>query len=351
MIDEYRFRDSYAIGRIERIGKKYERIAYWELMGCLADNYYIEYPWNTTKKIVYDGAWHNFWRDCDPACITKRLGEKMETWADYPLRCDWNLPNGEWLRAEWALNDVRQILFRKDEAGDIWFTMHDDRTEHAPKTLNESQYHYDRFFNYHIIAYVIHKADKSKFVRMAGKKNFMLHEIARHVDSHTYYITREKYWSRACDVDKQKTRRIWDRLLNNSSLKVMVPYVNMSGDPEDDKSGTRSTYFMPIEKIFREMHLQYADTDGDFMQDGIVCATCNPNRTHHYLMRRDTLQRYLDTNELDIIWLVNCERIHSSDSFSFQGADLYFHSGLFYLDDNGELQGVFKVQNRDEIHY
>ena len=348
-MENYHLQDPYSKGRIERIGKKYEWIAYWELMGCFADNYMVEHPWDGDKKIIYTGAWLHFWRDCDPVCVTRRDEEyKIESWQEYTLRSDWELPWQEWLTAQWGMEDIRRMLWRKDELGNRWFTLHDYATKHGPKELKGNEYRYDRFYNYHIWTYFIHKKDKNRFVKMAGKKNFLNHEIVRPIDSHTYYFVREKYWSRACEIDYVETKRLWDDFYRGSKVKVMMPYVTMSGDPEDDQSGTRASYYMPIRKVFEGMALAYADTDGDLLQNGVICATSNPNRSHHLLMRSDALMRYLEENNLDIIWVVNCERFRSVDDMSFIGSKLFYHSGLYYLDEEGELKGAMNVWQRDD---
>lgn len=348
-IEDRHLHDQYSKGRMERIGKKYEWIAYWELMGCLADNFMVEHPWDGGKKIMYNGAWLRFWRDCDPVCITRREEDhEIATWQEYPLRNDWDLPWQDWLTTQWTIEDVRQILWRYDESGNRWFTMHDYATIHGPKELKGNVYRYDRFYNYHILAYFIRKKDKMKFVEMAGRENFLNHRIVQPLDSHTYYFVREKYWSRACKMDEAETKRLWDEFYQGSKVKVMMPYVGMSGDPEDDKSGTRASYYMPIRKVFEEMHLQYADTDGDLLLNKEVCATSNPNRSNHFLMNSEVLMRYLEENDLDIIWVVISERFRSIDDFSFQGSKLYYHSGLYYMDENGELKGAMNVWQRGD---
>ena len=195
--DDYN-RVKFVEGRLERIGKKYEWIAYWELMGYLADRYYIEDPWNTSHLIPYDGAWQNFWRDCDPVCITRRDEEKIvKTWTDYALRGNWELAKDEWLKEAWSLDEVKEMLVRKEKSGARWYTIHDDQHIRAKKRLGENQYNYKQFYTYQIKAYLIKKKDKDKAIAMSGKVNFLHHETSSPVDSTVRYFMREKYWSRA----------------------------------------------------------------------------------------------------------------------------------------------------------
>lgn len=334
-------------GRKERIGKKYEWIAYWELMGCFADNYHIESPWDNSKKILYDGAWQNYWRDCDPACITRRNeDDTVDTWKDYFLRRDWNIPLKQWLTEPWTLDEVRQMILRKDPSGENWFTMYDFQYIHPPQELGEDRYRSKRFLNYGIRAYLIRKSKKKEIIDLAQKVNFDDYELKSSVDSSAYYVTREKYWSRACKIDKPYTARKWEPLFEGCKVNVMVPYVAMNGNIEGDDSGTRASYNMPIQTIFEDMNMRYADVDGDFIQDGKLCATCNPNRTNHFLMHCDRLVHYLKSKNLDIVWIVDSERFFNPDSYVSVPAGIWQHSGLFYLDEKGELQGTFKVKIR-----
>ena len=337
----------FAEGRKERIGKKYEWIAYWELMGCLADNYYLEERWDNHRKKIYEGAWQHYWRDCDPTCITRRYeNEKLAAWQDFSTRSDWNLPTQKWLSAPWTLDEVRQMIERKDATGTQWWTLHDYETIHAPQELGEDQYHYSRFYHYGISAYIVRKSGKKKLLEMAKTINFNDYELEDADKSNAYYITREKYWSRACDEDKSLISRKWNPLFEGSGVNVIVPYVTMNGNIEGDDSGTRVTYYMPIQSVFEDMNLQYADVDGDFIQNGTLCGTCNPNRTIHFLMQRNALEQYLNSKNLEIVWVITNMRYVSADRRSFMNSEVWKHSCLVYVDAKGELQIVYNVKKQ-----
>lgn len=62
--------------KIERIGKKYQWIAYYEFLGLLADNYALKPPWNSSKSPEYLGPWLDLLRDIDPTCLTDGLSDE-----------------------------------------------------------------------------------------------------------------------------------------------------------------------------------------------------------------------------------------------------------------------------------
>ena len=129
-------RQSSDAGRIERIGKKYEWIALWEILGCIADSHCIENPWDTSIPMKYDGAWQNYWRDIDPACITRRHEEIQESsWHDYITYPYWNQEVNAWMETTIDAVDIYNFLQREDPHGIKWLTIHDYKTEYEPKKI------------------------------------------------------------------------------------------------------------------------------------------------------------------------------------------------------------------------
>src|SRR5690606_36488205 len=67
--------------RIERIGKKYQWIAFHQIMAMVADNYKVKEWWSFDSKTkFYEGAWELSLRDIDPVFTskTKFMDEDME---------------------------------------------------------------------------------------------------------------------------------------------------------------------------------------------------------------------------------------------------------------------------------
>ena len=62
----------------ERIGKKYQWIAYHELLARISDNYKLSNRFNNDELSVYKGPWNPFIRDIDPSSILykKQLTKK-----------------------------------------------------------------------------------------------------------------------------------------------------------------------------------------------------------------------------------------------------------------------------------
>lgn len=65
-IDEYSSRPSRIHNSVERVGKKYQRIAFHEFLGCLADNLPVGERWSGEPGVPYRYAEQLVYRDIDP---------------------------------------------------------------------------------------------------------------------------------------------------------------------------------------------------------------------------------------------------------------------------------------------
>jgi hypothetical protein len=95
--------------KIERIGKKYQWIAFSEILARLADNYELKNGWRgDTKYSFYKGAWQLSGRNIDPAFITRGtidddknfVKQRNESWWDDMEYTHWNYPDSEWVKRQ-----------------------------------------------------------------------------------------------------------------------------------------------------------------------------------------------------------------------------------------------------------
>ncbi|HLC28619.1 MAG TPA: AVAST type 2 anti-phage system protein Avs2 [Dehalococcoidia bacterium] len=94
--------------KAERIGKKYQWIAYHEIMAFVADNFqYREWSDHLDSDRKYEGPWQEFLRDIDPSCTLRTLPEpgigsasSVPWWAPHdPSTWDLSTDLGTWVRA------------------------------------------------------------------------------------------------------------------------------------------------------------------------------------------------------------------------------------------------------------
>lgn len=348
-IEDYRL-GTFEFGRVERIGKKYEWIALYEILGCISDNHYI-FDTENSEPNKYIGAWQTYVRNIDPGCITRRTADFIKpTWHEYNFFPYWNQEINLWLEASFTLVEIQNILKREDDNGIKWFTLYDYNTVYEPQKIGRERWiEASRSFNICVFSYIIKKEDKCKLIEETAGKNYIELNMLEFKNTGSHIISREKYWSRAfCnDIDKN-IKDSMQPIYKGCNVNGIYTIEEMNGNIEDDCSGTPTRYYMPIRSLQSMLNATYADEDGLFINDKdevVIC--CNPNsqRICHTLIHRDRLLDVLRMDGLDIVWIVDVEKSYNSRVNAKMNYRRTMSCGLFYLDDKGNISGTMKIHN------
>lgn len=117
--------------KVERIGKKYQWIALYEVLARVSDNYELQDPssgWGDDKKYIwYQGPWDPFVRNIDPTLIrntnTSVLPAQANTWLAQVDYGDWADSNENWLIDSNNLPNIEDIILLKDLEGEEWVVL------------------------------------------------------------------------------------------------------------------------------------------------------------------------------------------------------------------------------------
>lgn len=329
--------------KIERIGKKYQWIAFYEVLGILADNYKIKERYSTTKTSwVYNGPWDLTYRDIDPSFTTKRDREKYND-DDFGLLRDnaaWFLPNKymHWnnLQPDWAdtiadLPDPLTCIQRIDTKGVEWLYLYSSYTWKAPKTVGESRFGAgSKEIWYLFQSFLVPRGKYNNVLNWLQDQEFNGRWLPE-ASEVSNLLARENYWS-PLSKEIGKERAIWHSL-EDTNFKVMLPTGEAIGSLDKDYSGAHFGYQMPNKKIFENLGLSYADQDGEFQnpEGEILFSNLSPLGC---MIRKDSLQKFLEENNLRIIWTLLGEK----NSFYEESRE---------EDIRKSLSGVFTMENRE----
>ncbi|TWP28893.1 hypothetical protein ETU08_08635 [Apibacter muscae] len=342
--------------KIERIGKKYQWIAFYEIVGIIADNYKMKCYWED-EYVYFKGTWQLYLRDIDPATTTINNKEedsensiledyilKKEWWMDR-MFSNWSGEDSHWVSTSNDLVHPYSILRKKDDLGNYWLHLHHYIEWVEPKKMGIEKYAGQKKQIWYIFnAYLVKKEDKNKIVEYLSQKNFDGRWMPEANEGFSQLINREKFWSPAYQDENQESKEeLWDTI-NGTDYKVIVADTEANGNIEQDKSGTSAVYRIPCEFIFEGMELQYAPKDGDLKnkEGEIIVTNINPNGV---MIREKDLLEFLDKNDLDLIWTLLGEKF----SFSHDRLNESFFktmSGVFYLEED-KMKGEMKMYDRE----
>nr|WP_315234107.1 AVAST type 2 anti-phage system protein Avs2 [uncultured Flavobacterium sp.] len=337
--------------KIERIGKKYQWIALFEILAMIADNYKMYDDWSG-KQAFYKGPWQLYSRDIDPAFTTRTIEIDDENeiinvlenknWWDETDYNNWNQNDADWVENLIDLPPAKNIINLLDDNSTEWLVLEKNIKWKQPKPLGQEKYFGGRRkeISYFLQAYLINKKDKSKALRLLADQNLYDYNFPESTNP-LQLINREKFWSPIYfDVEKEKE---WC-IIKGINLKVIKTSTYAVGEMGDDKSDAHSYYDMPCKTLFEGMELSYAPVDGEFKNEKGDIAVKNINY-RNLIIKKSEILPYLENNNLDIIWTLTGEKL----SFSSNDRENNFWKklcGVFYLNEN-EITGNIASYNRD----
>ncbi|WP_340102675.1 AVAST type 2 anti-phage system protein Avs2 [Rhodohalobacter sp. 8-1] len=341
---------------VERIGEKYQWIAFHEILSILSDNHKISEWYSDKNYQYYQGAWQFYARDIDPVYTTKNpeelpeddmmILEKEYKWWHAPEYSFWNQENQECARNIDDLPEVKHVISKKDDNGVEWLFLNKSAKWMMPKPIGVDKYSmYRKEVFYMINGYIIKRDDKPQIVEFLQDKNLWGGWMPEPRNESNQLLNREKYWSPA--YHNAEREEPWVEIYYNhisTGLTVMPAIEDAKSHISDDKSGAESLYNIPCEQLFNDLELIYAPNDGDFVNPQGVLTVQNIPKSDGLMINKETLLDYLKKNDLDIIWTLLGEKM----AYISHGEQSYFGApcGVFHL-ENGEVKGQLNHYERD----
>lgn len=338
----------------ERIGKKYQWLALYELLARVSDNFvkYEPYGFSSKKVEPYDGTWNPYVRDIDPTMLIRITGDFNEdNLADYwwmqEKYSSWNFPNNEWARDPDDLPNAINLINATDESGEEWFVLEGHPEWAEPKILGDEKWSrlHKRMW-YQIRSYFVKNQDFGKLKKWAVRQDFMGRWMPENSDRYQIF-SREYYWSpayksfwREYNNDTQ-WQKIQNRGSNRTISKVIVTSESFFWEEEFDHSKEKTIGFLkPCLEIYEKLNLKYSEREGEFvdMNGKVICfdPSVNQNCKQFLLIRKNELTRFLQENGLRIVWTVIGEKNIIGDYINrYERVEI---SGFCYL-ENGKIDG------------
>ena len=170
--------DRRQAGKVERIGKKYQWIAWYEFLGLVADNFRYGDGFDDTEE-TYEGPWQVLRRDIDPSVLLRksfleRWRAHTRTWWSPVEFTNWNDPSSddEWREATADLPAVEPLInvIRPDGIRAIVLETYCLWAQPRPVDANEHEID-GRRLAYWMKSYLVRKEHFEEIVQWARTRN------------------------------------------------------------------------------------------------------------------------------------------------------------------------------------
>ncbi|MGJ1323146.1 hypothetical protein ACR780_10670 [Sphingobacterium faecium] len=339
-------------GGYERIGKKYQWIVFYELLARVSDEFelYDEAGRSKDKITEFQGPWYPDERNIDPTIVIKQTVQKGSekntiNWMAPVDYSKWSVDHKVWVTNSNDLPDPKKIVEVTDIQGNQWLVL-----ETQPVWEEEGDIFKDRYEQvrstlwYQIRSYLVSNSELPIFKKKL-KSIFYRKSLPEARNNYTVF-SREYYWSPAYDffINPYYNGEQWvDVNLERDGSKIgkicrTTEYYNWENARDFSKKSTIS-FYKPTKIISDGLDLHFSRVEGELVDndgekicfDPSVISKCIPS----LLIRKDKLIKFLEANDLSLIWgLVGEKQISASHWEKGQYPGRMNVWGLFSLEND-----------------
>ncbi len=354
------------IGRFakkESIGRKYQWIAYHEVLALISDHFqYREYPADVERSHRYVGPWQNALRDIDPTLTATPPGgrrwnyriDKADLWW-VPAYDGWDDMDRleDWVWRDDDLQGIEtRLIVRNPRDGTRWINGSTDLRWVPKPPIGR---HFGEFQHGEVLcwvtAFLTSGEDARIFVDWYNTQPFAYAKIMPPAEMYGAFVG-EHGWAPAAGYLRAPLD--FRRPADNAPVDfetVAAQYSYCAGSRDQSVSEDSSLY-LPIQQILQLGRLQWQGRAADFVQPNGDLAAFDPSAHEKgpsaLLVREDFLRELTLEHNLGVVWTVSCFKSLGLHSWGQTALD-HRISGAFLLSESGPA-GFLRPRLRHWIH-
>lgn len=337
--------------KAERIGKKYQWIAYHEILARVADNFEIEDTQRTNNLGIYDGTWQiSHGRDIDPSVIIEEIKENfkdIEPWwhkVDYVWK---EKSNEEWVQDKEDLPDFKKFIDVKDNNDRNWLNLDSNyniKQEIPPE--EEAFKPPKRSMWFHLRSYLVHDSKFNEFWEELKSKDFFNNWMPNsHPGSFYGLFVGEYPWSTGYrDLNTYYYGHDgWSKGSREGlSRKVLSTTEHITLERGYDCSINGSfQIILPIEDVVNNLKLNWCGKEGYFFSDKKIIAvdpSIQEGLPDALLIDKEEAIKFLKNNEYRIFWTIIGEKtVFGGEMHNPAVSGSMNINAIYTLNENDEL--------------
>ena len=338
----------------ERIGKKYQWLAMYEILARVSDNFTKYESWGHPKEEEpYQGPWQPYVRDIDPTILLSKTGEydeerNDEFWWAPERYSNWVVENKEWPKIDNDLPNCKKLINVTDENENEWLILKGYPEWAESKKLGDKKW--DKLHKriwYQVDSFLVSNKEFEKVKAWSLKQDYYGIQIPEITNRYEIFY-REYYWAPAyqqLNFDGIEHFEINDEKLKKNIGNAILTANRFLWEEEYDKSKEDAISFLkPSKYIYDYMNLKHSNNEGEFLNknEEIVCfdpSVFNDSKSYLIIKKKPFLE-FLRTNDLKIIWTIIGEKQIIGGSWNSNNSHKRLEiSGAYYLNDNDEIGG------------
>ncbi len=338
--------------KAERIGKKYQWIAYHEILAFVSDRFqYRSQYWKEEGDKAYEGPWQGYLRDIDPSC-TLRSAHEVVPWLGHapawwgPTLFDPTCPREdtqEWVQRTDDLPKIEDLLCVANPDDEIrWLNGQGyfHWMQHAPSDLEPWDVERGELW-YLCTGYLIREDDTAAFLTWAKGIDFSDGWMPDPAEGHSVFLGEHawspasRYFERQYDGDDG-----WMNPGQDCPVKICsAAFKYQCGLSRDGSIDEGFALRLPSRELVTKLDLCWSGKGADFMDGDGHLATQDP--TAHaagpsaLLLRSDLIQDMRRSANLTLCWAIQGEKRVLARGWGGLRHPILRMSGAYVLEESG----------------
>lgn len=337
----------------ERIGKKYQWIAYHECVALIADNFqYLGRHGGYDTAVEFDGPWQEHLRDIDPSCPIRRTpganmwSEHDESWWAEKTIDDWSEATSahDWVQNWQVFAGVEELLrVHRPNDGTSWLNMHGHFHWEAKTPADASSSDVERRQIWLLpFAFLIRACEAQDWMSWSRTVDFWGRWMPSPQEEYQMFLGEHARTPASQFFEElDGPREVWIRPRSDCPGKLRrTTFAYLKENSGHDQS-VEETFrlHLPDANLLRDLGLKWNGSAGDFEDPAGDIATFDPTAYEAgptaMLMREDFLRSFLREQELTVLWVVLGEKAAFESGVRPETRESLRVSGAYVLDDDG----------------
>lgn len=361
------FSNGLETGRVERIGKKYQWIALYELAAQVSDNYKMrvyECNWDKPTERYCGGSYEPNIRNIDPTILVNQDKKEPYNWINYIVP---DVTYEKWVEDFNAVPTFEQCA-ELQYAGNQFLLLKGDYTWREEKKFGYQAYELPcKVLWRQINAYIVKKDYVDNLQQALNGVDFMGRWMP---ECHSRYemYNKEFYWSDAYNFFRNPyyggddwESIDYENLKAHFSDKVLIPVIRYDSERNGDLNAADRFdnafgWYKPCGALFNGMKMQYRDGNSlCFDSDGnLICFDSSElfGTDAGLFIEKKRLGDFLQTLGYSLIWTSLQEKEIISSSMRNEGLPLKrIHLSEVYWLNHGQIQKVSETSTEEPLYY
>jgi hypothetical protein len=334
--------------KAERIGKKYQWIAYREICALVADHFQYRKRWSDQSE--YRGPWQNHFRDIDPSCcleskpkFTDEQRSASIWWSSVKYEAWDKSDPTAWVRTA-DLPDIRALLLPPTQYDGSQWINEGGYYEWKPRLAageDESGIRCEVWVG--CKGYLVRQCDLDALTAWASKQSFWNNWMPEgHANSQA--CLGEYGWT-----EVGETTPGWARPEHSCPVEVLPLAFDQTAGGHTFDCAVDGSYnvTMPVSELRSALDLKWTGEPGEFTdaQGSRIAfdpSVFEPGRSA-LLLRREAMEAYMKREKLNLFWtVIACKQAYDFETHRHAMGSRHRFSGSYTLAGDGTLRGVVR---------